>query len=120
VLKPGGVFILDTAQRDAIAHSYRPTDWFEVDDLLVCVSRAFDGVSGANTEFWLWTDEQGERQSLYFRVTMYTATELTRMLRAAGLEPIAYHGRLATPLDDQPFEPFTSRLVIVARKTAPA
>ena len=37
VLKPGGLFIIDLAQRDAIMRDFRPTDWFEVDDLLVCV-----------------------------------------------------------------------------------
>lgn len=116
VLRPGGVFVIDLAQRDAVVHNYRPTDWFEVDDLLVCVSREFDAIGGTNTEFWLWSDDRGERQSLYFRVHLYTATELTAMLQAAGLEPIAYYGNLATPLDENPFEPFNSRLVIVAKK----
>lgn len=116
VLKPGGVFILDLSQRDAVVRNFRPTDWFEIDDLLVCVSREFDALTGASTEYWLWSDEQGERQSLYFRVHLYTATDLVRMLREAGLEPFACYGNLATPLDDNPFEPFSSRLVMVARK----
>lgn len=116
VLRPGGIFILDLSQRDAVVHNFRPTDWFEVDDLLVCVSREFDAISGASTEYWLWSDEQGQRQSLYFRVRLYNATELTTMLQAAGLQPLAYYGNLATPLDENPFEPFNSRLVIVAKK----
>ena len=89
---------------------------FEIDDLLICTSRQFDAISGINTEYWLWADEHGERQSLYFKIHVYTATELTRMLRQAGLEPIAYHGQLASPPNDYPFDPFTSRLVVVAQK----
>ena len=116
VLKPGGVFIIDQNHRDGLAHHYRPTDWFEIDDLLICTSRQFDAISGINTEYWLWADEHGERQSLYFKIHVYTATELTRMLRQAGLEPVAYHGQLASPPDDYPFDPFTSRLVVVAQK----
>ena len=116
VLQPGGIFVLDLAQRDAVVHNFRPTDWFEVDDLLVCVSRQFDAITGNSTEYWLWSDEQGERQSLYFRVHLYNATELTAMLQAAGLEPLEYYGNLATPLDENPFEAFNSRLVIVAKK----
>ena len=58
VLRPGGIFILDLAQRDAVVHNFRPTDWFEVDDLLVCVSRQFDAITGNSTEYWLWSDEQ--------------------------------------------------------------
>lgn len=118
VLKPGGVFVLDLTHRDSIIHRFRTNDWFEVDDLLVCTSREFDAISGINTEVWLWTDERGERQSLYFKVHIYTATELSRMVRQAGLEPLAYHGQLASPPDNFPFDPFTSRLVLVARKPA--
>lgn len=117
VLRPGGVFIIDLSHRDSVIHRFRPTDWFEIDDLLVCTSRQFDAISGINTEYWLWTDDHGERQSLYFKVHLYTATELVRMLRLADLEPVAYHGLLASPPDDYPFDAFESRLVVVARKT---
>ncbi len=98
-LQPGGVFIIDLSHRDSVIHRFRPTDWFEIDDLLVCTSRQFDAISGINSEYWLWTDERGERQSLYFKVHIYTATEL-----------------LASPPDSFPFDPFTSRLVLVAKK----
>ena len=47
---------------------------------------------------------------------LYTVTELTAMLRAAGLEPVGYLGDLAVPLEHNPFDAFTSRLVVVARK----
>jgi SAM-dependent methyltransferase len=116
VLQPGGILILDLSHRDSVIHRFQPTDWFEVDDLLVCTSRQFDAISGINTEVWLWTDEHGERQSLYFKVHVYTATDLTRMVRQAGLEPVAYHGQLASPPGNFPFDPFTSRLVLVAQK----
>lgn len=119
VLKPDGIFIIDLNHRDSLVHRYQSTDWFEVDDLLVCTSRQFDAITGINTEVWLWTDEQGERRSLHFKVHIYTVTELARMLRQAGLEPVAYHGQLASPPDHFPLDPFTSRLVIVARKLSP-
>jgi hypothetical protein len=38
------------------------------------------------------------------------------MLRQAGLAPLAYHGALASPLDAYPFDAFSRRLVIVAKK----
>jgi SAM-dependent methyltransferase len=116
VLKPGGLFILDVSHRDRIMSAYRETDWFEVDDLLVCTSRQFDPISGMNTEMMLWTDDEGQRHSVFFKVHVYTATELTRMLRQAGLMPLAYYGALASPLDAYPFDAFSRRLVIVAKK----
>lgn len=116
VLRPGGVFLIDLAHRDAIMAAFRPTDWFEVDDLLICATRSFDPISGMNTEVWLWADEQGQRQSLFFKVHVYTATELTRMLHQAGLQPLAYHGALAAPPQELPFEQTSRRLVVVAHK----
>ncbi|HSN75750.1 MAG TPA: class I SAM-dependent methyltransferase, partial [Anaerolineae bacterium] len=89
VLKPGGLFIIDVSHRDRIMAAYRETDWFEVDDLLVCTSRQFDPISGMNTEMMLWTDDKGQRHSVFFKVHVHTATELTRMLRQAELEPLA-------------------------------
>lgn len=116
VLKPGGLFIIDLSHRDRMISDYRETDWFEVDDLLVCTSRQFDPISGMNTEMMLWTDDSGERRSVFFKVHVYTATELSQMLRQAGLTPLAYHGALASPPDAFPFDAFSRRLVIVARK----
>lgn len=115
VLKPDGVFILDVNHRDHLMANYRSTDWFEVDGLLVCTSREFDPISGMNTEYWLWVDESGERQSLSFKAHVYTATELSHMLREAGLQPVAYHGQLASPPESYPFDPLSRRLVIVTR-----
>jgi SAM-dependent methyltransferase len=116
VLKPGGLFIIDVSHRDRIMSDYRETDWFEVDDLLVCTSRHFDPISGMNTEMMLWTDDDGQRHSVFFKVHIYTATELTLMLRQAGLMPLAYHGALASPPDAFPFDAWSRRLVIVVRK----
>ena len=116
VLKPGGLFIIDVSHRDRIMSAYRETDWFEVDDLLVCTSRQFDPIKGMNTEIMLWTDENGQRHTVFFKVHVYTATELTRMLRQAGLEPLSYFGALASPPDDYPFDANSRRLGIVARK----
>ncbi|MEA3337457.1 MAG: class I SAM-dependent methyltransferase [Chloroflexota bacterium] len=120
VLKPGGVFIVDLTHRDYIMSSFRPTDWFEIDDLLVCTSREFDPISGMNQEYWLWADERGERHMLSFRVHVYTATELTRMLSQAELEPVAYYGALAAPPDLLPFQALSRRLVVVSRKDQPS
>jgi SAM-dependent methyltransferase len=118
VLTPGGLFIIDVSHRDRIMAAYRETDWFEVNDLLVCTSRQFDPISGMNTEVMLWTDDDGQRHSVFFKVHVYTATELTRMLRQAGLTPLAYYGALASPPDAYPFDAFSRRLVIVARKAS--
>lgn len=118
VLKPGGVFIIDVANRDGIMANYRATDWYEVNDILVCITRQFDPVTGMNHEFWLWSEESGRRDTISFRSHIYTATDLGRMLRGAGLEPAGYYGQLAAPPDDHTLEPFDSRLVIAARKTA--
>ena len=50
-----------------------------------------------------------------FQGTCLHRHRVTGMLRQAGLEPLAYHGGLASPPDDYPFDAW-HRLVIVARK----
>ena len=111
-LKPGGLFLIDVSHRDRIMAEYRDHDWFEVGDLLVCSSRAFDPIRGINTEIMMWTDDQGQRHHVHFQVHVYNATELTRMIQLAGLQPIAYYG----DFDLSPFQMRSRRLIILARR----
>ena len=65
---------------------FRERGWREADGLLVCTEVSFDPISGMASTVDQW-DEGGERQELHHTVRLYTPTELTAMLRAAGLEP---------------------------------
>ena len=100
-LRPRGRFVLDVMNRDWLASAYVAKDWVQLRDGAFVVSeRVFDPVAGTN-----------ERAH---RLRVYTATELDRMLRAAGLEPVAWYGGF----DLAPLEFRSRRLLVVSEGMA--
>lgn len=112
VLKPGGQFLIDVSHRDRLARDFMARDWRELPDgTLVWTQRLFDPIAGMSGEDLAWlADGQIHRRS--FRVRAYTATELTRMLKAAGLTPTAYYG----DWELNPFRFDSRRLIILSLK----
>jgi len=111
-LKPGGQFLIDVSHRDRLARDFVPRDWRELPDgTFVWTQRLFDPIAGMSGEDLAWlADGQIHRRS--FRVRAYTATELTRMLKAAGLLPRAYYG----DWELNPFKFDSRRLIILSVK----
>jgi|Deesub1362B_J571_1020462.scaffolds.fasta_scaffold02099_7 SAM-dependent methyltransferase len=109
-LKHGGRFVLDVANRDSIMRDFRARTWWKRGDLVVWVENVFDPVAGAIHGIWSWRegDEEGERHSW---IRIYTATEISAMLRRAGLEPIIFYG-------GYDLSEFTidTRIIVVAEK----
>ena len=93
-LKPGGRFLIESMNRDGVMGGFRERGWRETDGLLVCTEVRFDPIRGLASTVDRW-DEGGEHQQLHHTVRLYTPTELTAMLRAAGLEPVVTCGGLA-------------------------
>ena len=90
-LKPGGRLLIDVSNRDRVVSTYRARDWDERDGLVLLQERSFDPVRGLNRTDLTWY-EDGQRRQVHFAVRLYTPTELTRMVEAAGLRPVAYFG----------------------------
>ena len=90
-LKPGGRLLIDVSNRDRVVSTYRARDWDERDGLVLLQERAFDPVRGLNRSDLTW-HEAGQRRQVSFAVRLYTPTELTRLVAAAGLRPVAYYG----------------------------
>lgn len=113
-LKPGGRLVMDLAHRDWLVANFRATDWYELDDdTIVWVRRHFDAVRGLNTVVERWRTPDGVEDERYHRLRVYTATELDRMLRAAGLTPTAWYGDTAL----HAFIHASPRLIVVAEKS---
>ena len=114
-LRPGGLFALELGHRDSLVGRYVPRDWSELGDgTLVAQLREFDAVAGVNTVTHQWMDRQGTRHERTHRIRLYTATDLDRMLRAAGLVPQAWYAGFTL----LPFTFDVCRLLVVAVKTA--
>ena len=59
-----------------------------------------------------WRTPTGQLHERQHRLRIYTATELDRMLRNAGLTPAQWYGGF----DRVPFSPDTRRMLVVATR----
>ncbi|MHB0935960.1 MAG: class I SAM-dependent methyltransferase [Armatimonadota bacterium] len=112
VLRPGGWFVMDVANRDALIRSAQPRSWKRLPDGSLVVSEwTWDVAAGRYTHWQLLLDEHG-RRSFTHSVRVYTCTELTALLRDAGFTVVERHGGFrgeALSLD-------APRLILIAQK----
>jgi SAM-dependent methyltransferase len=114
VLRPGAALILETMHRDRLMTIFQSHTWEPLgDDSLVAEARRFDAAAGEiETDHILVTG--GERRSLTYRMRVYSATELVRMLIETGYGEIECFGDYAGGELTR-----ATRLVIRARKPPP-
>ncbi len=109
-LKPGGVFVLDTRNRDHFVRHYDAEETVPVPGGTVRVKNAFDfTTSRIQQEWWL---EGRERLPGTMEFRLYSAHELHRMLRPERWSAVELFGGL----DGRPFDLDSPRLVLVATK----
>jgi len=117
VLRPGGAFLLETINRDAIlpGGGLAPRMWEEGEGLFMLDEHTFHAETSRieNRRILLFAD--GRRREVTFSVRCYSAHELAAALKGAGFEAVRIAGSLREP--DAPFHPTQSRrLVAVARR----
>jgi ubiquinone/menaquinone biosynthesis C-methylase UbiE len=110
VLRPAGRVVIETMHRDRLVRIFRPTDWHELegDDLLL-EAREFDQVEGVVNVTFSYRPHAAEPKTVHYGIRTYTATELAKLLRAAGFERVDVLGGY----DGSKFT-LESRLVAVA------
>jgi SAM-dependent methyltransferase len=114
VLRPGGWYILDVANRDALLRTVQPRSWKRLPNgALVINEWNWDVVTGRYTHHQVLVD--GDRQRAFTHsVRLYTYTELRDLCQQAGLTVMATAGgfRGEALTWDAP------RMVLIAQKTA--
>lgn len=111
-LKPGGKFLIEVMPRDRLAKIFLARDWHETaDGTLVWNEREFDPIKGVNTQRSWFLTPDGKRGQRGHSLRVYTATELDRMLCAAGLQTVSAWGGF----DLSPYA-INSRLIMLAQK----
>jgi SAM-dependent methyltransferase len=110
VLRPAGRLVIETMHRDWLVRHFQEQHWQRVGEgRLLLEQGAFDAVSGLAQTTQTLIDGSGERESRTWSLRVYSATELTAMLRRAGYAST----RCLGDLDGGPFSTDT-RLVVVA------
>jgi ubiquinone/menaquinone biosynthesis C-methylase UbiE len=112
VLRPGGALVIETLHRDRLMTILQERGWEHLkDDAVLLEERNFDYVAGEIETVHTLAPADAPRRSVTYRLRVYTATELTRMLEAAGFYDFDAFGDLeGAELSRE------TRLVIRARK----
>jgi len=109
-LEPGGVFVLETGNRDYLLNNFVHKDWVRLaNGTIRLLEREFDPASGRiNTRF----EVAGTGESWAHSWRAYTLAEVRTMLCSAGLEPFSVAGdwRSSAYGTDSP------RMVVLSRK----
>jgi SAM-dependent methyltransferase len=115
-LKPGGLFVLDTRNRDQCVRAMPPEERLPVDDGLLRIENRFDPTTSRwAARWWLLrgdTDTTPGELVGESEIRLYAAHELRAMLRPERWSQVDLYGAL----DGTPFSLDTPRLVFVARK----
>jgi SAM-dependent methyltransferase len=89
-VRPGGLVFVETAHRDWVAAGLNSRGWRLPDGTLMLEEPRFDSVSGRVDSTWSWSGPCGSgRKSSTVR--SYNATELARLIGAAGLRLQSVH-----------------------------
>ncbi len=115
--KPGGVFIMHTANRDCLIRRFQARD-FEIreDDTVVLMERSLDLETSRMVNFWSYYRKEGEdlrflnRMEINHRV--YSLHELMEQFRNTGWVILTYYGGF----DQRPFTTETFSMIIVAQR----
>lgn len=114
VLRPGGVFVLDSINQAALLRNFRSESWSELDNgTLFLERRVIDLPSGRVRAYWTFVDESGRREHA-FEHRLYTLAEYHAMLQRSGLRTTEVYGAF----DGSEVTLDTWRAVIVAQRDA--
>jgi len=116
-LKPGGLFVLDTRNRDHSVRAMPPEERVPVDDGTLRIENRFEPTTSRwLARWWRLPDDAGDTTPGQLvgetEIRLYSAHELRAMLRPERWSQVDVYGAL----DGTPFSLDTPRLVFIARK----
>ena len=111
VLRPGGRFLQELANREALVRGWHDSDVTRTGDgLVVLQERTLNLRSGRERVRYTLLEPDGRQRTTEHAVRLYALTELEAMLGRAGLELLAVHG----DLDGGPLELDSSFVVTLS------
>ena len=110
-LNERGALIMDVMGKEVLARVFRERDWDEVDDAIILQQRK-------GSKNWSWLEnrwialEDQQRYEIEVSHWIYSAAELSHMLKECGFSSVDVYG----DLEGAPYDHTAKRLVAVARK----
>jgi SAM-dependent methyltransferase len=109
------LFITETMHTEYLSIKFAPTSYSEIDDLVLLEDIQYDPVSACANTSWTFYAKRGKNLEFIDKVDfenhVYSASELSSLLRKAGWRTTALYGNIETL---QPMSPLTS-MNLVAR-----
>jgi len=115
--KPGGLFVMHTANRDTLIRRFQARDFsFGEDGLVVLMERELDLESSRMINFWSYYRREGEDLRFLNRIEInhrvYSLHELKDQFHVAGWKVLGSFGGF----DQQPLSSDTFNMIIVAQR----
>lgn len=111
VLRSDGALVVETMHRDRLMSIFQPGGWDPLPDGdLLVEERRFDHAAGEIETTHTLVEANGNRESITYRLRVYTATELIQLLEQAGFTSVEAYGGLEREELSQ-----RTRLVLLAR-----
>lgn len=110
-LKAGGKFLIETMGKEVLAKIFRERDWHETDDCLVLEERTL-------SQHWGWIESRwilikgNQRAEHKISLRLYSAVELSALLKESGFSEVQVYGSL----EGSDYDQNARRLVVVAGK----
>jgi len=111
-LKPGGRLVMELMGKEILARIFRQRDWQEIPDgtLVLEERRLTDDWSRLELRWIIIRDDRRREHRFFLR--LYSAAELTALLRQAGFA----EARACGSMKGGPYDEQAERLILVARK----
>lgn len=110
-LQPGGAVVLEMQGKEQVARDFRERNWLEWEGGFLLESSQISRDWGWLENRWVIVGEDGVGEFIWGH-RLYSAVELTELLRAGGFIDVRTHGDLG----GSPYNQTARRLVAVARK----
>ncbi|MFP4362886.1 MAG: class I SAM-dependent methyltransferase [Spirochaetia bacterium] len=110
-LKPGGCFIIDTMGKEILAKVFTQNEWYKDDDAYVLAEYTILENWTKLENHWIIVKEDSKYE-VRFSHFLYSAQEITGMLKAAGFSAVEIYGSL----DRIPYDDKAKRLIAIGRK----
>jgi SAM-dependent methyltransferase len=96
-LKPGGVFLLDVANRDYVSRQAPSLAWFEGEGCICMDEMQIDWITSRMRVKRTMMMDDGRTKEIEYSVRLYALHELGKILHDSGFKVAEVSGRTATP-----------------------
>jgi SAM-dependent methyltransferase len=110
-LNPGGRLLIDQMGKEIVRRIFQPRDWHEIDATYWLEERIPDDDWDHLTNRWIIC-KKGKIREYKFRLKLYSAPELSALLKQSGFKKIQIYGDLS----GIPYDEKAKRLIIIGQK----